>query len=82
MRVIKVLGGKQLKQANERVRDDASWRWTVDGVSPAAQDAARNAARRAKVSLGEWLEGTIIRVVERGSKSGETADPRPARRYF
>lgn len=71
-----------MKQQNAQAHDDASWRWTIDGVSPAAQDAARKAAGRAKMPLGEWLEAAIIRVVEQGSEPHGTDNPRPARRYF
>lgn len=67
--------------------DDPAWRWTVDGVSPNAQAAAREAAEREKLPLGAWVEAAIIRAVDREQDPGETSrppaeDPRPSRRYF
>jgi len=34
--------------------------WNVKGVGPAARESAREAARRAGLSLGEWLNSVII----------------------
>lgn len=68
--------------------DDPGRRWTVDGVSPDAQAAARQAAEREKLPLGEWVEAAIMRAVEYGreelaeDEAHVPEDPRPARRYF
>jgi hypothetical protein len=68
--------------------DDPAWRWTVDGVSPEAQNAAREAAERAKLPLGAWIETAIMRTAEHGRQSAAPVtppvaeDPRPSRRYF
>ncbi|MGZ8329331.1 MAG: hypothetical protein ACXWUV_17685 [Allosphingosinicella sp.] len=67
--------------------DDPAWRWTVDGISPEAQEAARQAAEREKLPLGAWMEAAIVDAVERGlDEGGKSAppleDPRPQRRYF
>ncbi|MCP8940004.1 hypothetical protein NK718_15870 [Alsobacter sp. SYSU M60028] len=43
--------------------------WSVKGVGPDARDAAKEAARRAGMTLGEWLNTMIAR------KAVETHDP-------
>jgi localization factor PodJL len=34
--------------------------WNVEGVRPRAQETARTAARRSRVTVGEWLDSAII----------------------
>jgi localization factor PodJL len=43
--------------------------WNVEGVRPRAQETARTAARRSRVTVGEWLDSAII---ERAA--GESVD--------
>ncbi len=67
--------------------NDPEWQWTVDGVSPEAQAAARQAAEREGLPLGTWIQAAIMRAVEGPDDVGEppepvAEDPRPARRYF
>jgi hypothetical protein len=67
--------------------DNPAWRWTVDGVSPEAQAAARRAAERDGLPLGAWMEAAIMDAVERSREMAEDdapvpEDPRPTRRYF
>ncbi|MFN4283145.1 MAG: hypothetical protein ACK4NA_10950 [Alphaproteobacteria bacterium] len=47
--------------------------WRVAGVSPAAAEAARAAARRAGMPLAAWLAGLIFAVAERerGARDGD-----------
>jgi localization factor PodJL len=41
--------------------------WNVEGVRPRAQETARTAARRSRVTVGEWLDSAIIeRAVDDG----------------
>lgn len=71
-------------------RDDAigvkvTESWTVSGVSPATKKAAREAARRANMTLGEWVDRVIRQSLQ--NRPGrfdvhEPANPRPNRRYF
>ena len=50
-------------------------RWSVKGISPECREAAKIAARRAGMPLGEWLNRTIMVAVreELGGKSGSDA---------
>ena len=50
--------------------DDRSDRWHVRGCSPAARDLALDAARRADISLGEWLERAIRAFVNAERETG------------
>src|SRR5258707_2083691 len=34
--------------------------WRIEGIAPLARESAREAARRAGLSLGEWLNAAII----------------------
>jgi len=36
--------------------------WSIKGVGPDTREAAKEAARRSGVSLGEWLDGIIAAV--------------------
>lgn len=60
--------------------NDPAWQWTVDGVSPEAQAAARQAAEREGLPLGTWIQAAIMRAAEGPDDVSE--NPRPARRYF
>ena len=63
----------------------AGERWTVSGISPQAKRAAREAAKRERVPLGQWLEKAIRRAAEAQAGRGRRPDPgnpRPNRRYF
>lgn len=67
--------------------DDPAWCWRVDGVSPEAQEAARDAAAREGMPLGAWTEAAIMRAATERPKADEAPapvaeDPRPSRRYF
>jgi localization factor PodJL len=46
--------------------------WQIDGVDPQARDTAQEAARRAGLSLGEWLDAVIL--------NSARHDPTPAAR--
>src|SRR5215475_14013220 len=43
--------------------------WSVDGIDPSVRDRAEAAARRAGMTLSEWLESTL------GAPSTETRPP-------
>lgn len=63
----------------------SSDRWTIVGVSPAARKAARAAARRNDMRLGEWIEQAVRQATEPrpGKPVRRTvSDHRPNRRYF
>ena len=34
--------------------------WSIEGVAPEARETAREAARRAGLSVGEWINAAII----------------------
>lgn len=44
--------------------------WSVKGIEPDVREAAKQAARRSGMTLGEWLNSTIL-----DSAEGTTADP-------
>jgi localization factor PodJL len=48
--------------------------WNVKGIGSEARETARDAARRAGMSLGDWLNSVII------ESAGEVAHPRSGRR--
>lgn len=50
--------------------------WNLDGVDPEAREAAKEAARRAGMTLGEWLNHTIA---DRAAKFGVEARQADAR---
>jgi localization factor PodJL len=50
--------------------------WSVDGIDPSVRERAEAAARRAGMSLSEWLNSTVGEPV--GSPSRESHDPGPA----
>ena len=45
--------------------------WSVKGIEPDAREAAKNAARRSGMTLGEWLNAAIV----------EQAEPEPASQH-
>src|SRR3984885_4423927 len=49
--------------------------WNVAGIPPEAREAARAAARREGLSVGEWLTRRILRSF---SDMGEDPQPMPA----
>jgi localization factor PodJL len=50
--------------------------WNVEGVRPRAQETARTAARRSRVTVGEWIDSAIIeRAAEQGIDFPGTHDP-------
>jgi localization factor PodJL len=53
--------------------------WNVAGIPPEAREAARAAARREGLSVGEWLTRRILRSMAEGNSHGESA--RDAWRY-
>ena len=53
--------------------------WNVAGIPPEAREAARAAARREGLSVGEWLTRRILRSF---SDLGEEAPPPPYDRSF
>src|SRR5277367_5980731 len=44
--------------------------WNVAGIPPEAREAARAAARREGLSVGEWLTRRILRSLTEGSEGG------------
>ena len=61
--------------ATDAAADDKLWR--VAGLSPAAAEAARAAARRAGMPLAAWLAGLIHTVAERErAERGDQVPPR------
>lgn len=50
--------------------------WSVDGIDPSVRERAEAAARRAGMSLSEWLNSTVGEPV--GSPSHDSRDPGPA----
>src|SRR5689334_23748975 len=52
--------------------------WNVAGIPQEARDAARAAARREGLSVGEWLTRRIIR----GLATGETESYEPMRESY
>src|SRR6185295_9789510 len=50
--------------------------WNVAGIPPEAREAARAAARREGLSVGEWLTRRIV-----GSMTGESESFDPMRAY-
>src|SRR5262249_50057851 len=49
--------------------------WNVAGIPPEAREAARAAARREGLSVGEWLTRRILRSLS--SDMGEEPEPMP-----
>jgi localization factor PodJL len=49
--------------------------WSVKGIGPDVREAAKLAARRSGMTLGEWLNSTILELAE-GSEDTEVAAPR------
>src|SRR5258708_38226248 len=48
--------------------------WQVEGIRPQARDAAREAARRSGMSVGEWLDSVIA---DRARPAESEPDRRP-----
>ena len=73
------------RMANQKMQPDLPW--NVAGIPPEARDAARAAARREGLSVGEWLTRRILRsfgdLGDRGSEGRESwrssASPAPYR---
>jgi localization factor PodJL len=51
--------------------------WSVKGVDPRTRDAAKAAARRAGMTLGEWLDHKILEEAEDGGVEAETKTNAP-----
>lgn len=52
--------------------------WSVKGVDPEAREAAKIAARRAGLTVGQWLSQTILATASQQLRGGNrTAPPRP-----
>ena len=49
--------------------------WSVKGVDPRTRDAAKTAARRAGMTLGEWLDHKIREESEADAARAETVRP-------
>ena len=45
--------------------------WSVKGIEPEVREAAKYAARRSGLSLGEWLNGIILEQAETDDEDGE-----------
>lgn len=53
--------------------------WSVDGIDPSVRDRAEALARRAGMSLGDWLESTLgARRADTRAPDFEDLEPRPA----
>ena len=50
--------------------------WKLEGISGEAREAAKEAARNEKVSLGEWLSRLILRAAE-NHKAGPEGSGKP-----
>lgn len=51
--------------------------WSVKGIEPEVREAAKHAARKAGMTLGEWLNSVILDQSDE-PEGGETAEPAPA----
>ncbi|MCE2509773.1 MAG: hypothetical protein J4G10_02160 [Alphaproteobacteria bacterium] len=52
--------------------------WKLEGISTEAREAAKEAARQEKLSLGEWLSRLVLRAAKSPETGGETpAKPDP-----
>jgi localization factor PodJL len=49
--------------------------WSVKGIEPEAREAAKDAARRSGLTLGEWLNSTILERAEAGSTKPRAMHP-------
>lgn len=50
--------------------------WSVKGIEPDAREAAKQAARRSGMTLGEWLNSTIMEQADGNDDAGEPPGPR------
>ncbi len=48
--------------------------WSVKGIEPETREAAKEAARRSGMTLGEWLDAKIV-------DSADDVEPAPAARH-
>ena len=57
--------------------------WSVKGIEPDMREAAKNAARRSGMTLGEWLNAAIVEQAEpelvSQHRTAPAASPKPAR---
>src|SRR5947209_14927485 len=44
--------------------------WSIEGVAPEVRESAREAARRAGLSVGEWLNAAIAETAEEAGGAG------------
>ena len=59
--------------------------WSVSGVSEETIAAAKEAAERYNMSLGEWVDQALREAARAGLRAARPhapSDPRPTRRYF
>ncbi len=56
--------------------------WSVKGIEPEVREAAKHAARRAGMTLGEWLNTVILDQNESDSASHPTEVQAPEQEYF
>src|ERR1700730_15758050 len=54
---LKALGGAPKSKPDESMNSRVSW--SVDGIDPSVRERAEAAARRAGMSLSEWLNSTV-----------------------
>src|SRR5438309_10049433 len=54
---LKALGGAPESEPDENMNSRVSW--SVDGIDPTVRERAEAAARRAGMSLNDWLNSTI-----------------------
>ncbi len=69
---------KKLQTGRRRPARKSALQWTVRGVSHETRAAASIAAKRAGMSLGDWLDATIRTAATREIK-GENKGPPPVR---
>src|SRR5437773_8152198 len=51
--------------------------WSVKGIEPEVREAAKYAARRSGMTLGEWLNTVILDQAEDGSAPDQPLEPVP-----
>jgi localization factor PodJL len=55
--------------------------WSVKGIEPEVREAAKHAARRSGMTLGEWLNSMILEQAD-GGPEGATVEPAAPRRDY
>jgi localization factor PodJL len=56
--------------------------WSVKGIEPGAREAAKDAARRSGLTLGEWLNTIILEQVDEAGAARPQPSPAPPKERF